>query len=174
MLALLGTVLVGAASPAAAAPRVVAPRVVALDSGGTTAGAQQPDAPDRASATRLAYRLRKPVLVTSLTSETAQTWALPDGTFKTSVALAPVRTQDTAGRWVDVDLTLVRRPDGSVAPRAQSGRLWLSGARPSGSDVFAAPTGPRRRRSPGTPRDTWPAAPTALVGEASRRHVQCL
>jgi hypothetical protein len=121
-----------------AAPASAAPDSSAVGGGRVHASADDVAAPDRGSAARLAYRTRKPVLVTSLTSETAQTWALPDGTFKTSVAAAPLRTQDVSGRWVDVDLTLERRADGSVGPRAQPGQLSLSGARSAGSDAFAA------------------------------------
>jgi len=129
-MALFGVVLAAPAIPAG-----IRPQAVALETGAAPAEAT---APDQVSAQVLAHRVRRPVLVTGLTSETAQTWALPDGTFKTSTALAPVRTRDDAGAWVDVDLTLQRRPDGSIGPRAQPGRLWLSGARPAGSDAFAA------------------------------------
>jgi hypothetical protein len=92
------------------------------------------EAPDEASAAVLAYRVRKPVAVTGLTSETSRVWAQPDGTFRSELHAAPVRTRDTSGAWVDVDLMLQRHPDGSVTPRAHPQGLRLSGARGTGSD----------------------------------------
>ncbi|HEU4426659.1 MAG TPA: LamG-like jellyroll fold domain-containing protein [Pilimelia sp.] len=96
------------------------------------------EAPDEESATRLAYRKRQPVLVTGLTSETSETFALPDGTLRSTVHLAPVRMKDESGDWVDVDLTLERHADGSVAPRAHPRGLRLSGSRSASSDSLVA------------------------------------
>lgn len=96
------------------------------------------EAPDEAAAMALAYRTRKPIEVTGLTSETTKTWALPDGTFKSEVHLAPVRTRDDTGAWVDVDLNLERKSDGSIGPKAHPRGLWFSGARSaSTSDLVA-------------------------------------
>ncbi|WP_143193835.1 LamG-like jellyroll fold domain-containing protein [Micromonospora sp. CB01531] len=60
-------------------------------------------------------------------SETTQVFANPDGTVTEERSLAPVRVRD-GDRWVPVDLTLVRRADGSVAPRAHARALTFSGA----------------------------------------------
>lgn len=95
------------------------------------------EAPDEAAAMALAYRTRKPVKVTGLTSETTQTWALPDGTFRAEMHLAPVRTKDDTGEWVDVDLTLERKPDGSIGPKAHPRGLWFSGARSASTTDLA-------------------------------------
>ncbi|MFD1322241.1 hypothetical protein ACFQ4H_14180 [Micromonospora sonneratiae] len=128
---------------AAALAGTVAP--VAVPSASASAGVAMepaasavPDGPlsaaDEASAMALAYRTRKPVAVTGLTSETALTWALPDGTFKSELHVGPERTRDEAGAWVAVDPMLERKSDGSVAPKAHPRGLWLSGARGAGSD----------------------------------------
>ncbi|GAB2961254.1 hypothetical protein GCM10027280_57550 [Micromonospora polyrhachis] len=94
----------------------------------------QLSASDEASAMALAYRTRKPVEVSGMTSEAGRTWALPDGTFKSELHVGPERTRNEAGSWVDVDLTLERKPDGSVAPKAHPRGLSLSGARGAGAD----------------------------------------
>jgi len=91
------------------------------------------DAADEASALRRAYETRKPVLVTNLTTPTSLTFAQPDGTFKSTLHMAPHRVR-VGQEWVDVDLTLVRNSDGSVTPKAHPDGLRLSGARGSESD----------------------------------------
>jgi hypothetical protein len=104
----------------------------------TTAVSEPLEAADERSASLLAYRRGRPVTVTSLTTETSLTEALPDGTFRATLHMAPERMRDDAGAWVDVDLTLERGPDGGVAPRAHPGGLWLSGARGADSDAFVS------------------------------------
>ncbi|MEV1329875.1 LamG-like jellyroll fold domain-containing protein [Micromonospora costi] len=94
------------------------------------------EAADEASAMALAYKSRKPVLVTGMTSPTSLVWAQPDGTFKAEMQSAPVRVRKPDGGWADVDLTLERRQDGSVAPKAHPYGLWLSGPRPDDSDAL--------------------------------------
>jgi hypothetical protein len=127
LLAAVPTILV--ASPSAVSVAAPAPAPVVSEA---------LEASDEQSASLLAYRTRKPVTVTGLTTETSQTVALPDGSFQATMHLAPARMRDDAGEWVDVDLTLERRPDGSVAPRAHPRGLWLSGARSAGSSALAA------------------------------------
>ncbi|MDQ7911102.1 LamG-like jellyroll fold domain-containing protein [Phytohabitans sp. ZYX-F-186] len=125
----MATLLVTVDSPAGADP---------VTPGGSSA-TQQADplaAFDERSAALLAYRKRRPVIVTSLTSETSQTVARPDGTFETTRHMAPVRMRNDSGSWVDVDLTLQRRPDGTVAPRAHPRRLSLAGAGAAGEDAL--------------------------------------
>ncbi|GAB7045295.1 hypothetical protein JCM9534A_04210 [Catenuloplanes indicus JCM 9534] len=71
-------------------------------------------------------------------SETTQVFANPDGTITEERALAPVRVR-AGDRWEAVDLTLVKRPDGTVAPRVHPRALELSGAAPgTGSHEVAA------------------------------------
>ena len=65
-------------------------------------------------------------------TETTSASATPRGTVKVTTSLGAVRYRNPASGWTDVDLTLVRRPDGSVAPRAQRNGLVLSGG---GTDV---------------------------------------
>ena len=91
-------------------------------------------AADEASASALAFRSNRRVLVTGSTSEVSRTWAWPDGTFQAELHAAPVRVSDGSGNWVDVDLALERRPDGGVGPRAHARGVWLSGARSAGSE----------------------------------------
>ncbi|MFJ4679594.1 DNRLRE domain-containing protein [Kitasatospora sp. NPDC088783] len=66
-------------------------------------------------------------------TETSTTWVNKDGSLSSELFAGPVRFQRD-GRWTDVDLTLQRQPDGSVAPKAHPGALKL-----------AAPGGTRAR-----------------------------
>jgi hypothetical protein len=103
------------------------------------AGATAPlAAPDEESAAALAYRKGKRVLVQGLTSETSRTWARPDGTFEAELHGAPARVETSDGGWVDVDLALERKSDGSIAPKAHPRGLRLSGARSAGSTELVA------------------------------------
>jgi hypothetical protein len=81
---------------------------------------------DEASAAIAAKLCGKRVEVTNQLSETTQVWANPDGTMTAERYLAPVRVKQ-GGKWVPVDLTLVRQADGSVAPKAHPRGLRLSG-----------------------------------------------
>ncbi|OEJ34360.1 hypothetical protein BGK67_26165 [Streptomyces subrutilus] len=59
-------------------------------------------------------------------SETATTWVNPNGTFTTEVAAGPIRFYDQQARgWRNVDVTLGRGPDGSVASKAHPHGLKL-------------------------------------------------
>ncbi|WP_167435592.1 DNRLRE domain-containing protein [Micromonospora chalcea] len=95
-------------------------------------------AADEASAMRLAYRSRKPVLVSDATTEVSRSWAQPDGTVRAELSAAPVRARNAAGQWADLDLALQKRSDGSVAPKLDARGLWLSGARSAEADALAA------------------------------------
>lgn len=79
----------------------------------------------------------KPVPVTSLTSETTEVVANPDGTFSAEVHAGPTRYRDAGGAWQRVDLTLTRRSDGSVAPKAHPRGLVISGAAGAGDHDLA-------------------------------------
>ncbi|WP_433534555.1 DNRLRE domain-containing protein [Micromonospora sp. CA-249363] len=111
------------------------------------------EAADETSAMALAYKSRKPVLVTGLTSPTTLVWAQPSGTFRAEMQSAPVRVATPEGGWTDVDLTLERRADGSVAPKAHGYGLWLSGRRSADTDALV-------RVGDGAQRTTlgWPGA----------------
>jgi hypothetical protein len=84
------------------------------------------EAADGAAAVRAARRQHTPVVVANLTTGTRQIQALPDGTMRATLSVVPVRVRRATG-WVPVDTTLIRRPDGSVAPRATTVPLALSG-----------------------------------------------
>ncbi|MEU4395567.1 DNRLRE domain-containing protein [Kribbella sp. NPDC023855] len=84
--------------------------------------------PDEASAMTTARITGEPVIISGRTTETTQYRALPSGKIEATVAAGPVRMRADDGDWTDVDLTLVRRPDGSVAPIAHPEDLKLSGA----------------------------------------------
>ncbi|MFB6398558.1 hypothetical protein [Polymorphospora lycopeni] len=70
----------------------------------------------------------KRVKIAGQTSETSEFWALPSGAIEAEVHAGPVRMPDGAGGWSDVDVTLRRASDGSVAPIAHPYGLRLSGA----------------------------------------------
>ncbi|MCG8918149.1 DNRLRE domain-containing protein [Actinokineospora sp. PR83] len=66
------------------------------------------------------------VRVGDLTDETTEVVANPNGTFTLTQHRLPVRVR-RGGEWTPVDTTLVRRVDGSVAPKAAAVDLTVSG-----------------------------------------------
>ncbi|MFE9207524.1 DNRLRE domain-containing protein [Micromonospora sp. NPDC007230] len=111
--------------------------------------AQQPAAPlerpDEAAAVVTARMTGKRVLISGLTTETTEFWALPSGSVEAKVSAGPVRMRDDQGGWVDVDLTLQRKADGSVVPKAHPAGLTLSGpAGPGEHDLVSLGTAGRR------------------------------
>ncbi|WP_238014584.1 DNRLRE domain-containing protein [Dactylosporangium sp. AC04546] len=78
-------------------------------------------------AAALARQSGQRVLVDALTTEQTQVWALPTGGFTARVA-AGVERFKRAGTWVEVDHTLVVRPDGRIAPKAHPRDLVIAGA----------------------------------------------
>ncbi|MEV5129127.1 LamG domain-containing protein [Streptomyces sp. NPDC053741] len=68
----------------------------------------------------------EPVEVVGLRSERREVFAQPDGTFKAREYTEPVRTIQ-AGKWVDVDETLVKREDGRWGPKAATVDLSFAG-----------------------------------------------
>jgi len=84
------------------------------------------EAPDTQSAVRAAVAQKAPVRVAEMTTPTRVVDAQPDGTMTATIHANPQRVLRD-GRWVGVDTTLVRRPDGTVAPRAVDADLVLSG-----------------------------------------------
>jgi hypothetical protein len=84
------------------------------------------EAPDAATAVMAAYRQGSRVEVLSERTDTRSVYANPDGSHTARVTAVPTRFQ-RAGEWVDIDRTLVRRPDGSVAPAVVGDDVVLSG-----------------------------------------------
>jgi hypothetical protein len=67
----------------------------------------------------------KKVLIAEKTTPTSQTWANPDGSYRTELNVAPVRAK-VAGNWVPVDMTL--HANGAlVSPAAGATPLVFSG-----------------------------------------------
>ncbi|MFH9943384.1 DNRLRE domain-containing protein [Streptomyces murinus] len=76
---------------------------------------------------RVAARLSgKRVEALSERTETSTTWVNPNGSLTTELSAGPVRFK-RGGKWVDVDLDLAVRADGSVAPAAHPRGLVLGG-----------------------------------------------
>ncbi|MGW3892017.1 hypothetical protein ACWD69_25280 [Micromonospora chokoriensis] len=92
---------------------------------------------DEAVSSRTARKTGKPVQVKSLTSETTEVFALPDGQFRAELSLGPSRVRRD-GDWVPIDLTLHRNADGSVRPAAHPHDLSISGPQPDGTHELAA------------------------------------
>ncbi|MFC4018901.1 LamG-like jellyroll fold domain-containing protein [Micromonospora sp. GCM10011542] len=102
----------------------------------------------------------QPVEVGVLRGESRETYANPDGTYTQVHHQQPVRVVQ-GGKWVPTDPTLVKRPDGSVGPRAATIGLSFSGG---GDAPFASVERAGRRLSL-----SWPErlpAPT-LAGDTA-------
>ena len=83
-----------------------------------SAAVSVPDqAPDEATASVWAREAGKPVVVSSMTSETSETVANPDGSWTLTEYTHPVRVKH-GPEWTPIDTTLVRNADGSVMPKA--------------------------------------------------------
>ncbi|MGW1008986.1 LamG domain-containing protein [Streptomyces termitum] len=104
---------------------------------GTTAGAEPAaagapapaEAATEAAAALAARRSGTRVEVLGLRAEDREVFAEPDGTYTAREYTEPVRTVQR-GRWVDIDRTLVKRPDGSIGPKAATVALSFSGGEP--------------------------------------------
>ncbi|MFC4856936.1 LamG domain-containing protein [Actinophytocola glycyrrhizae] len=83
-------------------------------------------APDEASAVAAAWSQGSRVEVASLRTATQTVYANPGGTMTAELSVVPTRVRRGDG-WVPIDTTVVRRADGTVAPRAAEGDLVLSG-----------------------------------------------
>ncbi|WP_307621998.1 LamG-like jellyroll fold domain-containing protein [Streptomyces sp. V3I7] len=74
-----------------------------------------------------------PVEILSLRDERSTTVANPDGTFTTTEYVQPVRTR-IDGKWTNIDTTLVKRKNGTYAPKAALSAMAFSGG---GDSTFA-------------------------------------
>lgn len=68
----------------------------------------------------------EPTPVASLTTESEQVLAMPDGGFKRVSNVRPVRTKKS-GQWREIDTTLTKRSDGTVVPEVTIADVELSG-----------------------------------------------
>ncbi|WP_344052539.1 DNRLRE domain-containing protein [Streptomyces thermoalcalitolerans] len=98
----------------------------------TAVGKRAPKGPDTAAdipSAKVAARLYgKRVEALSERTETSTTWVNKDGSLTTELTAGPVRfTDETTGKWREIDLDLVREADGTVEPKAHPGGLRLSG-----------------------------------------------
>ncbi|MBT2459589.1 DNRLRE domain-containing protein [Streptomyces sp. ISL-86] len=74
-------------------------------------------------------------------SEDTTLWANPDGTMSVESFAGPVRFRE-GGRWADVDVSLVKDPDGSVRSKAHPRGLKLAGRTPAaGGDLVTLGSG---------------------------------
>ncbi|MFF7135203.1 MULTISPECIES: LamG-like jellyroll fold domain-containing protein [unclassified Streptomyces] len=86
-----------------------------------------------AAAQAKAKKSRKAVEIQSLRDERSTTVANPDGTFTTKQYVQPVRTRKD-GKWTDIDTTLVKQKNGTLAPKAATTAMSFSGG---GDTTFA-------------------------------------
>ncbi len=98
-------------------------------------GASMSEPGDRQAVTDEAAKRRagetgEPVEILARRGEDREVFANPDGSFTAVEHLRPVRVRRNDS-WVAPDTTLVKRPDGSIGPRAATVGLSLSG----GGDV---------------------------------------
>ncbi|QNP72621.1 DNRLRE domain-containing protein [Streptomyces roseirectus] len=130
--ALTSLTLLAAAAPATAEePPAPAPQAPAITEANT---------PEAAIAAAQSGHRRVEVL--ERRTESSTTWAAPDGHLVTELTSGPTRMLRN-GNWVDVDATLTRRPDGSVAAKAHPQELRLAGGGGvRASSVAAAATAP--------------------------------
>lgn len=148
--ALMGVSLVGASGPATALP----PAQVGASA---KAVRERPDIQTAMAAARAQYQR---VEALSERSETSTTWANPDGSLSTELAMGPIRLQNKNGLWADVDLTLATS-NGVLAPKFSPVPFVLSGG---GTTVVAS-----ENIAGGTVQVGWPAtlpAP-AISGEVA-------
>ncbi|MFD7083921.1 ricin-type beta-trefoil lectin domain protein [Streptomyces sp. NPDC059918] len=99
------------------------PAAPALAANGTTAPAP---AGSMLAAQREAAAKHEAVPVDSLTTQTSDTVANPDGSFTSTTHLKPVRVRK-GGSWTPVDATLRKNADGTWSPAASPNGVALSG-----------------------------------------------
>ncbi|MER5624578.1 LamG-like jellyroll fold domain-containing protein [Streptosporangium sp. NPDC002544] len=85
---------------------------------------EDPDAPLRAAVAE-ARKQNKPVEATGAFTETARTWAFPDGSLKTESYSGPTQVKQDDGTWAWIDTTLVEK-DGVLKPKVGKADLAFS------------------------------------------------
>ncbi|MFM9554965.1 LamG-like jellyroll fold domain-containing protein [Streptomyces caniscabiei] len=106
---------------------------VATDKAAEKAGKGSATALTEDAAQDRAAKTGKKVEITGLRDERSTTVANPDGTFTVTEYVQPVRTRKN-GAWTDIDTTLVKRDNGTYAPRAAVTAMAFSGG---GDRTFA-------------------------------------
>ncbi|WP_055586593.1 LamG-like jellyroll fold domain-containing protein [Streptacidiphilus griseoplanus] len=117
---------VGLAGAGQAGAAVPAETVKPVKSAG--AGAHRTALTESAAVTEATGTGQK-VEISSLLTESSETYATPDGGYEMDQHLRPVRAR-VGGAWKAIDNTLVKRPDGSVGPAVAAVGLTLSGGGP--------------------------------------------
>ncbi|MEU1730964.1 LamG-like jellyroll fold domain-containing protein [Streptosporangium sp. NPDC020145] len=127
--ALAASLLVGGGvSPAQAEPKPPAKPAPAEPTFTTFPTPRDPDAALRAGI-EAAKKQNKAVEVTEASTETARTWAFPDGHLTTQSYAAPTRVKQADGSWAWIDTTLVER-DGVLRPKVAKADMEFSAGGP--------------------------------------------
>nr|WP_318036820.1 LamG-like jellyroll fold domain-containing protein [Streptomyces caniscabiei] len=96
------------------------------DTAGAADESAEAEAGEDAKALAKAARTGKPVEITSMRGESSEVFATPEGHLEAREHLRPVRTR-VNGEWQDIDTTLARGANGTVAPKATTVGLTFSG-----------------------------------------------
>ncbi|WP_331724215.1 LamG domain-containing protein (plasmid) [Streptomyces longwoodensis] len=116
----------GAAATGAAKAAKDTEPASAAESGGTGQTAGGAGAGEDTKALAEAARTGKLVEIASMRGESSEVYATPEGHLEAREHLRPVRTR-VDGVWRDIDTTLSRDADGTVAPKATTVGLAFSG-----------------------------------------------
>jgi hypothetical protein len=122
--ACLATALAAVTTALAAPPAVAAP--ASAPAASAVARGSHPVADAQTLASEQARRTGKPVTVSTLTTSTSMTQALPSGGFKLTTSAAPVRAWTRSG-WRALDATLRRDSDGGYSPAVAESPVTISG-----------------------------------------------
>ncbi|MGW6738064.1 hypothetical protein [Streptomyces sp. NPDC055013] len=121
-------------------PSSVSAHAVAAGGAATSPAAQASDAiPAQAeAASTLAAQTGEPVEVLFERTEYSEVFAQPDGSFKLTQSTAPQRVRTSDRSWKPVDVTLAKRADGRIAPKATSTRRKAQRCSPFSGAATAA------------------------------------
>jgi F5/8 type C domain len=145
----------GAPAKSAAAPGGTDPAAAANSAANSAA-----KLPAQLNASARAKATGKPVVVSSLTSDTLQVTAEPNGTFTMTSSQKPVRVERD-GVWLPIDATLARNGDGTYSPKAAALPMAFSGGGTAALVTITDPNSPAGK--PATVSMSWPAALPAPV-----------
>jgi RHS repeat-associated protein len=98
-------------TPVAKSPQLLPPL------GSTVAAASKPTTPDVqsvASANRVGFDATRSTLISTLTTDTSQTFQNPDGSRTVQLSAEPVRARGADGAWRPLDLTLLPQTNGTL------------------------------------------------------------